>query len=111
MVLFVDFYRNELAHSCDELFSYGIDVPGEYYLKEDDGRFRVTCFKRGNLMMGLVNVNEKIVIVFMREREGGGVILSIHSFDVFLDPSMSAITNYTLTPSSLEAGLSNQGFR
>ena len=74
-ILFVDFYRNELAHSCDELFSYGIDVPGEYYFKEDDRRFRVTCFKRGNFMIGLLNVNEK----YERERERGGV-KAVNSF-------------------------------
>ena len=82
-ILFVDFYRNELAHSCDELFSYGIDVPGEYYFKEDDRRFRVTCFKRGNFMIGLLNVNEKNSYRFYereRERERERELKDVNSF-------------------------------
>lgn len=47
VALFVDLYRNETAGSCDELYSYGINVPGQYYLSTHNTIYLVTCFDRG----------------------------------------------------------------
>lgn len=47
VALFVDLYRNETAGSCDELYSYGINVPGQYYLSTHNTVYLVTCFDRG----------------------------------------------------------------
>ncbi|XP_048728575.2 uncharacterized protein LOC125646371 isoform X2 [Ostrea edulis] len=69
----LDFYRNETAQSCEELQSYGIQVPGQYYINPNNTRYLVTCFDQ--------------------------------------DPSLSVVTEYSATPSSLYSGLINQGFR
>lgn len=49
VALFVDLYRNETAGSCDELYSYGIHVPGQYYINTHNTKYLVTCFDRGKL--------------------------------------------------------------
>lgn len=69
----LDLYRNETAGSCDELYSYGINVPGQYYLSTHNTVYLVTCFDRVS--------------------------------------SLSVITDYSVTPSSLDPNSTNQGFR
>lgn len=62
VTLFVDLYRNETAGSCDELYSYGIHVPGQYYISTHNTKYLVTCFDRGKLQ----NFEKRYLFLYYR---------------------------------------------
>ncbi|XP_062578241.1 uncharacterized protein LOC134240154 [Saccostrea cucullata] len=42
----LDYYREETVQSCEELYSYGINIPGQYFIQRNGTSYLVTCFDR-----------------------------------------------------------------
>ncbi|XP_061166819.1 uncharacterized protein LOC133175728 [Saccostrea echinata] len=40
----LDFYREETVQSCEELYSYGVNIPGQYFIQRNNTQYFVTCF-------------------------------------------------------------------